>query len=150
MRVIGAFLLAAWLALPLTIVYAQDEQTLLWSQRYQSEYASPEMLYRDPVAVSQVIWDAFEREGWPISYGAAMRLAVCESSLNPQAVGAAGEVGLYQFLNGTWGWASVLAGFEGRSRSDPVANASVAAWLMAHPEHGGAQHWARFGCGWSL
>lgn len=130
---------------------AAAEETLLWSQRYQSEYAAPEMFpVPPPLDVYSIIYEAFEREGWPISYGAAVRLSKCESSLDPRAEGAAGEVGLFQITAGTWSWASVGAGYGGRSRYDAEANAGTAAWLMAHPELGGVDHWAQFGCGWSL
>ena len=143
-------LLSVWIALLPATAHAHDEQMLLWSRRYQSEYVAPEM-FTVPTAldVYQIIWDAFEREGWPISYGAAMRLAQCESSLNPWAEGAAGEVGLYQFLPSTWAAFAGLAGFGGRSRYDAEANAGVAAWLMARPELGGTNHW-RFGCTWTF
>ena len=146
-------LITALASLPLLVtvpVHADEstEETLLWSQRYASEFAAPEMFWTSTLDVYQIIWEAFEAQGWPITYNQAVRLARCESGLNPQAVGAAGEVGLFQFTTSTWSWASEGAGFAGHSRYSPVANASVAAWLMAHPELGGLRHWAA--CTWRL
>jgi len=58
----------------------------------------------------------------------AVRLAQCESGLNPYAVNRySGAAGLFQFLATTW------AGTPWRAQSvfDPTANAQAAAWLYA-------------------
>jgi soluble lytic murein transglycosylase-like protein len=70
--------------------------------------------------------------------GARMvRMAQCESGLNPNAVGGGGLYhGLFQFHMGTYN--STPPGQAGRSVYDPAANAEAAAWLVVN---GGWQHW---------
>lgn len=77
----------------------------------------------------------------------ALRVMACESRGNPNAKNPASTAtGLFQFLDRTWAWMSVLSGWSGYSRLDPEANVAVAAYLMnfsvrtGHP--GGAWgHW---------
>ena len=77
----------------------------------------------------------------------AMRVMACESRGNPNAKNPnSSATGLFQFLDGTWAWMSVLSGWNGYSRLDPEANVAVAAYLVdfslrnGHP--GGAWgHW---------
>ena len=61
-----------------------------------------------------------------------LRVAYCESRFNPGAYNASGASGLFQFLPSTWAANSVRAGYAGASVFDPVASASVAAWMFAH------------------
>jgi resuscitation-promoting factor RpfB len=60
-----------------------------------------------------------------------VRVAYCESRLNPGAYNASGASGLFQFMPGTWAANSVRAGYAGASVFDPVASANVAAWMFA-------------------
>lgn len=61
----------------------------------------------------------------------ALAIIQCESRGNTDAVNpTSGASGLFQFLESTWSWASVEAGFGGTSRFDPEANIAVAAWLV--------------------
>ena len=77
----------------------------------------------------------------------AMRVMACESGGNPLAENDhSTATGLFQFLDGTWAWMSVPAGWGGESRFNPEANIAVAAYLVdysirtGHP--GGAWgHW---------
>jgi hypothetical protein len=77
----------------------------------------------------------------------ALRVMACESRGNPNAKNpSSSATGLFQFLDGTWAWMSVMSGWGGYSRLDPEANTAVAAYLMnfsirsGHP--GGAWgHW---------
>lgn len=77
----------------------------------------------------------------------ALRVMRCESGGNPDAVHPESDAtGLFQFLAGTWAFASIQAGFRGASRFDAEANVASAAWLVdssirtGHP--GGAWgHW---------
>lgn len=77
----------------------------------------------------------------------ALRVMACESRGNPNAKNPASTAtGLFQFLDRTWAWMSVMSGWNGYSRLDPEANVAVAAYLMkfsirsGHP--GGAWgHW---------
>ncbi len=63
--------------------------------------------------------------------GDALRIMHCESRGNPEATNSASDAaGLFQFLAGTWAFASVRAGFAGASRYDPEANVASAAWLV--------------------
>jgi hypothetical protein len=63
----------------------------------------------------------------------ALQVMACESRGNPDATNArSGAAGLFQFLEGTWAWASVSAGYGGASRYDPDPNVAVAAWLVSH------------------
>ncbi len=77
----------------------------------------------------------------------ALAIIQCESRGNPDAVNpTSGASGLFQFLESTWSWASVEAGFNGASRFDPEANVATASWLVdvsiqtAH-EYGRWGHW---------
>jgi len=57
-----------------------------------------------------------------------VRLAQCESGLNPYAVNrSSGAAGLFQFLATTWAGTP----WRGQSPFDPNANAQAAAWLYA-------------------
>lgn len=69
-----------------------------------------------------------------------LRVAYCESRYDALAYnGILGASGLFQIIPGTWAANSVRAGWSGASVWDPVANASVAAWMFAH---GQAGQWA--------
>ncbi|HEY8489967.1 MAG TPA: LysM peptidoglycan-binding domain-containing protein [Dehalococcoidia bacterium] len=66
-----------------------------------------------------------------------VRIAQCESGLNPNAVGGGGRYhGLFQFYMPTYN--NTPPGRAGRSVYDPAANAEAAAWLMVN---GGPQNW---------
>lgn len=66
-----------------------------------------------------------------------LRVAYCESRYDPLAYnGILGASGLFQIIPGTWSANSVRAGWGGASVWDPVANASVAAWMFAHSQAG--------------
>lgn len=77
----------------------------------------------------------------------AMRVMACESGGNPNAQNDhSTATGLFQFLDGTWAWMSVPAGWGGESRFNPEANIAVAAYLVdysirtGHPA-GAWGHW---------
>lgn len=77
----------------------------------------------------------------------ALRVMRCESGGNPDAVHAESDAsGLFQFLAGTWTFASIRSGFPGASRFDAEANVAAASWLVAysirtaHPR-GAWGHW---------
>jgi hypothetical protein len=80
--------------------------------------------------------------------GEAMQVMHCESRGNPDATNPTSDAaGLFQFLETTWAFASVKAGFTGASRYDPEANVAAAAWLVHysivtdHPR-GAWGHWS--------
>ncbi len=63
----------------------------------------------------------------------AMRVMACESGGNPNAKNPnSTATGLFQFLDATWAWTSVMAGYSGHSRLDPEANVATAAWLVGY------------------
>ncbi len=78
----------------------------------------------------------------------ALAIIQCESRGNTDAVNpTSGASGLFQFLESTWSWASVEAGFPGASRFDPEANTAAAAWLVdasiqTNHQWGRWGHWA--------
>ena len=80
--------------------------------------------------------------------GEAMQVMYCESRGNPDATNPTSDAaGLFQFLETTWSFASVKAGFPGASRYEPEANVAAAAWLVHysivtdHPR-GAWGHWS--------
>lgn len=80
--------------------------------------------------IEQIIIEAANRYG--IDPGYAIQIAVCESTLNPNAVNynyaeIAGHhpSGLYQHLTNYWPARAAKYGYEGASVFDPVANANV-------------------------
>ena len=77
--------------------------------------------------IIRAAWAPTGRSDW------AVRLAFCESTLNPNAVNrSSGAAGLFQFMPRTW------AGTPWRNQSpfDPMANSQAAAWL-----------WLKYGSG---
>ena len=61
-----------------------------------------------------------------------LRIAECESRLNPRVTGRDGAAGLFQVMPATWSWVTGQLGIPEASPYDPVANVEVAAWLMAN------------------
>ncbi|HXI17686.1 MAG TPA: transglycosylase SLT domain-containing protein, partial [Chloroflexota bacterium] len=59
-----------------------------------------------------------------------IRIAECESRLNPTVVGRNGAAGLFQIIPDTWRWAADRLSLGSASPFDPLANAEVAAWLL--------------------
>ncbi|MDH3306126.1 MAG: transglycosylase SLT domain-containing protein [Acidimicrobiia bacterium] len=112
----------------------------------QEQLAEAERKYRWTGSVSQ--WRALVETYFPPErVEEALRVMACESGGNPNAKNPhSTATGLFQFLDGTWAWSSVLAGYAGHSRLDPEANIAVAAWLVdysirsGHP-YGAWGHW---------
>jgi soluble lytic murein transglycosylase-like protein len=77
----------------------------------------------------------------------ALAVMKCESLGDPLAYNAAsGASGLYQFIPGTWAWASPSAGFSGSSPFDAEANIATAAWLVQRSIDQGDTPWAHWSC----
>ncbi len=77
----------------------------------------------------------------------ALWVMQCESRGNPDATNpVSNAAGLYQFLPGTWTYASAAAGFAGASRYDPEANIATAAWLAHRYQDRGASPWSPWSC----
>ena len=79
-------------------------------------------------------WRALvERHFPPDLVQQALEVMSCESRGNPDATNpGSGAAGLFQFLDSTWAWASVQAGYGGSSRYDPEPNVASAAWLVGY------------------
>ena len=79
----------------------------------------------------------------------AMEVMWCESRGNAKSSHPVSDAsGLFQFMAGTWDWASPQAGFEGASRFDPEANVASAAWLLNWSIETGHRlgDWGRWTC----
>ena len=77
----------------------------------------------------------------PGDVATAMRILACENTQgNPSAKNPrSSATGLFQHLARYWTARSAAAGVPGSSRTDPVANVIVAAWLR--DQRGGWNHW---------
>ena len=89
-----------------------------------------------PLDVPALIVDAARR--WGIDERVMLRIAWCESRYDPQARGAAGLAGVFQFAPITWSWVAERAGYPGASPFDPRANIEAAAFLYKTE---GPKHW---------
>lgn len=71
-----------------------------------------------------------------------LKIMRCESNGDPTAYNASsGASGLMQHLENYWPWRAKMAGFEGVSPFDPIANIYTSAWLIYEHRAGGWQHW---------
>lgn len=86
--------------------------------------------------IVQIIYDAADRWGQPRAD--MLRVARCESNLNPRAVNSSsGASGLFQFMPSTF--AFTPNGKAGQDIFDPYASADAAGWMWAN---GMRNHWA--------
>ncbi len=77
--------------------------------------------------IIQIIYAAADRYGQPRAD--MLRVAQCESVLDPNAVNASSGVsGLFQFLPSTW----ATTPYANEDIFDPVANANAAGWMWAN------------------
>lgn len=77
----------------------------------------------------------------------ALTVMRCESKGDPLAYNSrSGASGLFQFISGTWNWASQSAGWAGASPFDPEANVASAAWLVQWSVNQGIHPWAHWTC----
>jgi len=121
---------------------------LLWSgvAHADSEYIKADVaqVESEPVEVISavepdvptLIVDAARR--WGLDERVLLRIAWCESRFNPDARGAAGLAGVFQFAPITWGWVAERAGYPGASPYNPQANIEAAAYLYKTE---GPKHW---------
>lgn len=86
--------------------------------------------------VVTLIYVAADRHG--VDPALIDRIVDCESDYRPGVMGPDGSMGIAQFQQITWGWASTAAGWGGASPYDAEAALDVMAWLLAR---GGAGHW---------
>ena len=82
-----------------------------------SEYSRKEIV--------RIIYAAADRYGQ--SRSAMLRVAECESNLDPYAVNPSGSYGLFQFIRSTW----KSTPYGNRDIFDPEANANAAAWMWS-------------------
>ena len=90
-------------------------------------------------SVPELIDQAATEWGIPWAAGHLRRISWCESKWFPGAYNrSSGAAGVFQFLPGTWRYASRAAGFGGASVFDAVANVWSATWLYRTD---GPRHW---------
>lgn len=82
---------------------------------------------------------AFDHMGVGWRGGEAVRVATCESGLNPRATNGSHD-GLFQQADAYWSGRSAQYGQAGRSAFDPWANAVVSAGMVR--DTGGWSHWS--------
>jgi len=75
--------------------------------------------------IVRIIYAAADRYGQ--SRSAMLRVAECESNLDPYAVNPSGSYGLFQFIRSTW----KSTPFGNKDIFDPEANANAAAWMWS-------------------
>ena len=81
--------------------------------------------------IVQIIYNAAAMYGQ--SGDDLLRVATCESGLNPYAVNSSSQAsGLFQFLPSTW----ATTPYAGQDIFDPAANAEAAAWMWANGRRG--------------
>ena len=92
-----------------------------------------------PAAVELMVIQAARMAGVDEEW--ARRIAFCESSFNPRAVGPAGERGVFQFMEATWASNAPRFGYspEWDRAFDAEANIVVAISMLARGE---VSHWA--------
>jgi len=112
---------------------------------------SPEPIYkRFPANVERWRDDvvaAIDKYGGPASdINRFLSVMRCESQGLPDATNSSSQAaGLMQQLPQFWEWRARMAGYEGASPYDPIANINVSAWLLYEHVAGGWAHW-NFGC----
>lgn len=83
--------------------------------------------------IIQIIYAAADEYGQPRAD--MLRVAQCESTLNPNAVNASsGASGLFQFMPGTW----AITPFANEDIFDPVMSAKATGWMW---QNGMRNHW---------
>ena len=75
--------------------------------------------------IVRIIYDAADRYGQ--SRTDMLRVAECESNLDPYAVNPSGSYGLFQFIRSTW----ESTPYGDRDIFDPRANANAAGWMWS-------------------
>ena len=75
--------------------------------------------------IVNIIYAAADRYGQ--SRSAMLRVAECESNLDPYAVNPSGSYGLFQFIRSTWR----STPYGNKDIFDPEANANAAAWMWS-------------------
>ncbi|CAA9585445.1 MAG: hypothetical protein AVDCRST_MAG19-4585 [uncultured Thermomicrobiales bacterium] len=85
--------------------------------------ASPRVYSREEIV--RVIYAAADRYDQPRAD--MLRVAECESSLDPYAVNASGSYGLFQFVASTW----ETTPYADEDIFDPEANANAAGWMWS-------------------
>lgn len=80
--------------------------------------------------IIQIIYAAADRYGQPRED--MLRVARCESNLDPNAVNPAGSYGLFQFVPSTWA-STPYAGYD---IFDPWASANAAGWMWSQGRRG--------------
>ena len=145
------WLLQWWMAINQDGIYGKN--THKHHRQWAMERSIPVPLYStvSPTATfnNQVEqWRPLVREailanGGPLSDTARfLSIIECESGGDPNAQSSTSTAaGLMQHIQPYWDNRARLAGFEGASAYDPVANIYTSAWLIYRATGGGWQHW---------
>jgi uncharacterized protein YraI len=94
------------------------------NQNYDNTTARNQKSYTRDEIVS-IIYAAADRYGQ--DRADMLRVAECESALDPYAVHPSGSYGLFQFIRSTW----KSTPYGDQSMFDPAANSNAAAWMWA-------------------
>lgn len=114
---------------------AMDQPQGFASGSANARPASPvPALVSQPGGVAQIIESAASRFG--VSYGWLLRVANCESHLNPMARNPSGASGLFQFMPQTFAHYAAIAGHSGASIWDARAQADTAAYMFSIGQSG--------------
>lgn len=81
-----------------------------------------------PTSCADLVRSVFSSRG--LDSAAAVRVATCESGLNPNARNPSGASGLFQHLISLWPARAAGAGFPGASPFDPYVNSIAAANMV--------------------
>jgi uncharacterized protein YraI len=98
------------------------------------DYVDPGPANQHEAEMIAIIYEMADK--WGQDRATFLRVARCESWLNPEAVSHAGAQGLFQFMPSTW--AFTPNGKRGESPFDPRASADAAGWMWAN---GMRHHW---------
>lgn len=121
---------------PYVAYLGASEMRAMAHERQRHPYAvatsSPERVTSTPAAVVALIRAAaaeFRQDA-----DAMVAVGHCESTLNPLAVGKAGERGLFQFLPSTWERNAARLGYTPADVWDPLAAARVTAEMWSRQQ----------------
>lgn len=123
---------ASFIARALTIWEEQNRALLAYLTAVQNSQSC-----NSPSSCAGLIRSVFASHG--LDGNAAVRVATCESGLNPRASNGSHD-GLFQQARSYWAARSRQYGMAGRSAYDPYANATVSAGMVR--DTGGWSHWS--------
>jgi len=123
---------AMTILMPLKAAAASTPYGYYYPPRRPAPVYRPAPIYRSAPVYGGGATDAIAQAAnrWGVSYGWLLRVATCESGLNPSAQNPSGASGLFQFMPGTYFLYASQIG-ETRSYWDAYASANVAAYMFS-------------------